>query len=194
MKRKLSLLLLLAFSPLVKANDTNEFLSTQFVSFTHNEVFYQVYLDGSFTFTLPAHMEFSYRGQRAKTGRPGMEANMSIHYSNNRSTAASHLVLDHSGILYAIGDTQLIYNETGQLQSVGSIQLGYTEGRLQQIGGLSIYYDPMGLYSHTYGSITFEGTGNNSRAVRSDLDPQNQKWTRRNRKIRYSGFGVINTN
>lgn len=194
MKRIITLLFLIALSPLLSANNDEFNLSSQYVSFTQDQVQFQVYLDGSFTFALPAQMQFSYRGQRSKSGRGGKVDNMSIHYSNNQSTRDESLLIDHSGILYAIGDTKLIYNEVGQLRSIGALQLSYEDGKLKQIGGLEIFYDNNGFYSHTYGSVNFTGTNNRSRSVQSDLDVQNQKWSKRNNKTRYTGYGVVMNN
>ena len=99
-------------------------------------------------------MQFSYRGQRAKTGKGGSADRMSVHHSNTGANSGRNLLLDHSGIIYAIGELQLEYNELGQLLHLGAINFEYDQGRLKQIGGLEIFYNQEGLYSHTRGSVT----------------------------------------
>ncbi|MDC7998219.1 hypothetical protein [Gilvibacter sediminis] len=191
MKRTITLLLFLSIITATRASDNRELLKSQYVSFVYEQIHFDVYLDGSFSFTLPSNMQYNYRGQRAKTGKGAQADRMSIHHSNLGANSGDHLLLDHSGIIYAIGDLKLEYNKEGQLLHLGAINLEYDQGRLSSLGGLAIFYDAEGLYSHTRGSVTWLGTASDSDAVRSTLNPLDQNARSRNRNIRFTGFGIV---
>ncbi len=170
-------------------NDYNLYLSNQSVSFMETNVQFEVFLDGSFSFTIPDALGYSYRGQRARTTSNGVNANASIHYANQRETNSNYLLLDHSGILYAIGEMQIRYHANGKVKSIGSVQLFYTQDRLSQIGSMQILYTDTGEVSHTSGNINGNGFNHGIRGVKSN--PQGDALNiKRNTKLRFTGNGV----
>lgn len=196
MKKIILLSLVLMIGLLSRANNfNNKYLSSQSVSFVAAEVYFEVFLDGSFTFTLPFNYDVNYRGQRSRSGQGGRTDNMSLHYSNTRNVGPQFLKVDHSGVLYAIGETSIVYNSAGQVKSIGAVQLNYSEGKLSQIGSMNIHYQENDTVSHTYGSINYTSTRNAIRGVKSSAETNTK--SRRNRQsnqLRYTGLGVKNAN
>ena len=196
MKNVLLTLMLLAaaYTTNARANsisysENNTYLSSRSVTFTEGEVFFEVYLNGTFTFTLPNAIGYSYRAQRNRAATQTRSNNSSVYYANHQESNRQNLVLEDSGTLMAIGDLQITYFADGKVKSIGSVVLEYDQDRLSQIGNMYIVYNNQGIVNYTSGSINGQSVSSGIQKVRNSLEMDDTFRIRRNKKIRYNGNG-----
>ena len=162
----------------------DRYLSSQSISFFEGGVLYEVFLDGSFTYSLP-NATVNYR-----TSRSGTNARRAAGSSNGRRVHPGRVFIDRYGILHAIGHTQIVYKQNGKVRKIGSVKLVYINGRLVQAGNMDVFYNRRGRVSHTLGNINRRNIITGVCGVTPGVHYQN--YHRGNRRIvqtRYTGLG-----
>lgn len=129
------------------------YLSTQSVQFIEAGVLYEVFLDGSFTYSIPNNSVYRTPGRRnaARTNN-GRRGNPNGNAYGRRVNAAA-VFIDAFGVLQSVGRTPINYNRNGKVNRIGSVQLRYLRGRLLRVGNMHIFYNHSGAVSHTLGNI-----------------------------------------
>ncbi|MEP2935557.1 MAG: hypothetical protein ABJM06_07545 [Gilvibacter sp.] len=140
-----------AHSSATPQGNYDRYLNSQSVTFVEDGVTYEVFLNGSFDFDMP-HYTRSYRGRKVKVRRNAQRRGVVI-TNNSRRIVNKRIFKDRRGVIHAIGQTKLRYNDYGRLNKVGGIRLRYSQGKLLQVGDMHIIYNRRGLVTRTVGNI-----------------------------------------
>lgn len=110
--------------------------------FVENGITFCVFPDGEFDF----YMENTAYGPVTAVSPAAMSFNGGYDYN-------SCLQYDDYGAVIQVVNTPVFYDAYGRVARIGAIDLCYTGRNLVQIGGLRLFYNPYGVYSHCNGFI-----------------------------------------
>jgi hypothetical protein len=65
----------------------------------------------------------------------------------------AYVQYDYYGAIIQVEDIPIYYDYYGRVDRIGTININYRNGRLARLGGLRVYYNNYGLYSHFSGYI-----------------------------------------
>ena len=106
--------------------------------FVEDGITFAVYPDGEFDFYIN------------DTPHGGPHVNISFNAGYNYS---SYVQFDDYGAVIQVLNTPVFYDYYGRVAQIGSVRIYYNNRRVVRIGGLHVFYDPYGAYSHCNGYI-----------------------------------------
>ena len=111
--------------------------------FVENGITFSVYPDGEFDF---------YIDERA-----GVSANVNIGRTNITFNSGydynPYVQYDDYGAIIQVENVPVYYDYYGRVSQIGDVDIRYNNGRVSRLGGLYVYYDNRGYYSHYRGFI-----------------------------------------
>jgi len=112
-------------------------------TFVESGVTFSVFQNGEFDFYINPRSGFnaSYQGN-----------GINISYNSGYNYDA-YVQYDDFGAIIQIENIPIYYDYYGRVERVGNININYNNGRLARLGGLRVYYDNYGSYSHYSGYI-----------------------------------------
>ena len=112
--------------------------------FVENGIEFSVFPDGEFDFYIPQYAEGVSLSVNA--GPVGISFNTGFDYD-------PYVQYDEYGAVIQVEDTPLYYDNYGRLSQAGDVRINYRDNRISRVGGLQIYYNNSGLFSHYTGFI-----------------------------------------
>ncbi|WP_339844393.1 hypothetical protein [uncultured Dokdonia sp.] len=112
--------------------------------FVENGIEFSVFPDGEFDFYIPQYVEGVSLSVNA--GPVGISFNTGFDYD-------PYVQYDEYGAVIQVEDTPLYYDNYGRLAQAGDVRINYRDNRISRVGGLQIYYNNRGLFSHYTGFI-----------------------------------------
>jgi hypothetical protein len=150
MKSKLFLIvafLITSFSVKATTNETeNKYYNENGDNFTFVErgITFAVFQNGEFDFYL------NQRNNGVNIGYSSENVNISFNSGYNYDAFIQY---DDYGAVIQIEDIPIYYDYYGRVSQIGNVKIRYHGRRLVQLGGLHIYYNNYGYYSHYSGYI-----------------------------------------
>ncbi len=126
-----------------KVATSNSYGNTNSFIFVENGITFSVYPDGEFDFyidnrgSINANVNF---GHTNITFNSGYDYNPYVQY-------------DDYGAVIQIENVPIYYDYYGRVTQIGDVNINYNSGRVSRVGGLYVYYNNRGLYSHHRGFI-----------------------------------------
>jgi hypothetical protein len=126
-----------------KVATSNSYGNTNSFIFVENGITFSVYPDGEFDFyinnrnSVNASVNF---GHTNITFNSGYDYNPYVQY-------------DDYGAVIQIENVPIYYDYYGRVTQIGDVNINYNSGRVSRVGGLYVYYNNRGLYSHHRGFI-----------------------------------------
>mgnify|MGYP000506711517 CR=1 FL=1 len=117
--------------------------------FVENGITFSVYPDGEFDF----HIE-----NRSRFSENSNFSNVSITYNSGYDYNA-YLQYDDYGAVIQVENVPVFYDYYGRISNIGNIDIHYSNNRVASVGGLNVYYNQRGFYSHCNGYINSYNTG-----------------------------------
>ncbi|MAP54481.1 MAG: hypothetical protein CL605_06215 [Altibacter sp.] len=114
--------------------------------FVEGGVEFSVFPDGQF--------DFVYLG-RDRGGNVNVNINtqnVNINFNSGYDYEA-YIQYDDYGAVIQIEDIPIYYDEFGRIVQAGSTEIRYNDRRIVRVGGLHVYYNPYGYFSHCTGYI-----------------------------------------
>lgn len=111
--------------------------------FVEDGITFSVYPDGEFDFYID--------------DRAGVSAN--VNFRNTNITFNSgydynpYVQYDDYGAVIQVENIPIYYDYYGRVTQVGNVDISYNRGRVNRLGGLYVYYNRNGIYSHHTGFI-----------------------------------------
>ena len=112
-------------------------------TFVERDVTFAVFPNGEFDF---------YINQRNALGVNYRGNGINISF-NSGYDYAPYVQYDDYGAIIQIEDIPIYYDYYGRVTRIGNTDINYNSGRLVRIGGLHVYYNRQGYYSHYSGYI-----------------------------------------
>lgn len=112
--------------------------------FVENGIEFSVFPDGEFDFYIPQYVEGVNLSVNA--GPVGISFNTGFDYD-------PYVQYDEFGAVIQIENTPLFYDYYGRLSQAGDIRINYRNNRIARVGGLQIFYNNRGFFSHHTGFI-----------------------------------------
>lgn len=111
--------------------------------FVEDGITFSVYPDGEFDF---------YLDQRAGVNANVNFRNVNITY-NSGYDYNPYVQYDDYGAVIQVENIPIYYDYYGRVTQVGNVDISYNRGRVNRLGGLYVYYNRNGAYSHHTGFI-----------------------------------------
>ncbi|MCB0460725.1 MAG: hypothetical protein KDC74_12035 [Flavobacteriaceae bacterium] len=112
-------------------------------TFTEHGITFAVYPNGEFDFYL--------------NPRTGIHANVNLGNVNISYNSGydydAYVQYDEYGAIIQIEDIPIYYDYYGRINRAGSVRIYYNNNRVVRVGGLHVYYDRFGHYTHCTGYI-----------------------------------------
>ncbi|MCK5678889.1 MAG: hypothetical protein KAH72_10505, partial [Flavobacteriaceae bacterium] len=139
-------------SPLAFAN-TNSNINTTLYRYNYNNGEKFTFVEKGITFSIFQNGEFDFY----INPRNGIHTNVnfdtvSISYNSGYDYNA-YVQYDDYGAIIQIENVPVYYDHYGRVTQVGNVRVNYFGNRLSRIGGLHVYYNNYGYYSHHAGFI-----------------------------------------
>ena len=112
--------------------------------FVEDGIEFSVFPDGEFDFYIPQLVEGVSLSVNA--GPVGISFNTGFDYD-------PYVQYDEYGAVIQIENTPLYYDNFGRLIQAGSVDINYRNNRIRRVGGLQIFYNNYGAFSHYNGFI-----------------------------------------
>lgn len=112
--------------------------------FQEGTVEFSVFPDGQF--------DFVYIGPQKSNRIIINSPNMNISFNSGYNYDA-YVQYDMYGAVIQVEDIPIFYDHYGRIIQAGSVEIHYTNNRLVRVGGLHIFYNAGGYYSHYTGYI-----------------------------------------
>ena len=112
--------------------------------FVENGIEFSVFPDGEFDFYIPDYVEGVSLSVNA--GPVGISFNTGFDYD-------PYVQYDEFGAVIQIEDTPLYYDNYGRLAQAGDVNITYRNNRIRRVGGLQVFYNNYGNFSHYTGFI-----------------------------------------
>ncbi len=115
--------------------------------FVEGGVEFSVFPDGQF--------DFVYLGNRGASNvnvsinTPGVSINYNSGYNYD-----AFVQYDDYGAVIQVEDVPIYYDQFGRIVQAGSVEINYVNRRIVRVGGLQIFYNPYGYFSHCTGYIS----------------------------------------
>ncbi|MDO9274685.1 MAG: hypothetical protein Q7T92_03940, partial [Lutibacter sp.] len=115
-------------------------------TFVERNVTFAIFQNGEFDFYI------NPRNQRSGLGVNYQGNGVNISFNSGYDYDA-YVQYDDYGAIIQVEDIPIYYDYYGRVNRVGNTQITYDSGRLVRVGGLHVYYDRQGYYSHYSGYI-----------------------------------------
>ena len=115
------------------------------VIFNENGITFSVYPDGEFDF---------YIDDRVNVGANVNFGNTSITF-NSGYNYDPYVQYDDYGAVIQIENIPVYYDYYGRVSQIGDVNIWYRNGRVHRVGGLYVYYNPRGVFTHYSGYVNF---------------------------------------
>ncbi len=116
------------------------------ITFTESGITFNILKNGEFDFFLDAYADETstyYQGN-----------GVSISY-NSGFDYAPFIQRDRFNAIIQIEDTPIYYDNYGRVSQIGTVEINYRNRYINRVGGLYIYYNANGYYSHYTGYINY---------------------------------------
>ena len=123
---------------LVRGYDGNAFI------FVEQDVEFSVFPDGQF--------DFIYIGPQKGNQVTISSPNVNISFNSGYNYEA-YVQYDSYGAVIQVENVPIYYDEYGRIMRAGNVDIRYNDRRIVRIGGLNIFYNNYGHYSHYSGAI-----------------------------------------
>lgn len=143
--KKLLLITFVFFGLTLKSfseNSYNNYYDQPF-SFTENNVSFAVYRNGEFDFYIDR-----IAGVNVNLSTPHVSLSFNSGYNYN-----PYVQYDRYGAVIQVENIPIYYDYYGRVSRIGSVKIKYFNGFVSRIGGLHIYYDGYGAFTHYSGYI-----------------------------------------
>ena len=139
-------------SPLTFANVKNDVMHTSNSYYSsYGKTF--TFSEKGITFSIFQNGEFDFYINRSNVINTSLTlGGISISYNSGYNYDA-YVQYDDYGAIVQIENVPIYYDYYGRVTRIGGVKLNYYNRRLSRIGGLGIYYNPYGYYSHHTGFI-----------------------------------------
>ncbi len=111
--------------------------------FVENGITFSVYPDGEFDFYIDNRFN---AGAQINLRRASLTFNSGYDYS-------SYVQYDDYGAVLQVENVPIYYDYYGRVTQIGDVDIRYNNGRVRRVGGLYVYYNHRGLFSHHTGYI-----------------------------------------
>ena len=115
-------------------------------TFVERDVTFAVFPNGEFDFYI------NQRNQRGGLGVNYQGNGVNISFNSGYDYDA-YVQYDDYGAIIQIENIPIYYDYYGRVTRIGNTDINYNSGRLVRVGGLHVYYDRQGYYSHYSGYI-----------------------------------------
>lgn len=112
--------------------------------FVENGIEFSVFPDGEFDFYIPELVQGV--NVNVNAGPVGISFNTGFDYD-------PYVQYDDFGAVIQIENTPLFYDYYGRLSQAGDVRINYRNNRIVNVGGLNIFYNNFGVFSHYTGFI-----------------------------------------
>jgi len=112
--------------------------------FVEDGIEFSIFPDGEFDFYIPELVEGVNVSVNA--GPVGISFNTGFDYD-------PYVQYDDYGAVIQIENTPLYYDNYGRISQVGDVNVSYRNSRINRVGGLQVYYNNYGVFSHYSGYI-----------------------------------------
>ncbi len=136
----------------INKGNKHRYYNSQSIRFVENGVLFQVFTDGTFTFSE------AYNGQPYIYGR----TNHNVNYYNGNGRRGNNrrygnrplrVKRDRFGTIVGVNGICIGYKRNGKVNQIGSVPIYHQRGNLVQVGGMTIEYNRFGSIRKTYGHI-----------------------------------------
>ena len=115
-------------------------------TFVERNVTFAIFQNGEFDFYINS------RNQRSGLGVNYQGNGVNISFNSGYDYDA-YVQYDDYGAIIQVENIPIYYDYYGRVNRIGNTQINYDSGRLVRVGGLHVYYDRQGYYSHYSGYI-----------------------------------------
>lgn len=115
--------------------------------FVEGGVEFSVFPDGQFDFVYLGNRGVSNVNVSINT------PNVSINYNSGYNYDA-FVQYDDYGAVIQVEDVPIYYDQFGRIAQAGSVEIRYVDRRIVRVGGLHIFYNPYGYFSHCTGFVS----------------------------------------
>ena len=126
-----------------KVATSNTYRNNNSFIFVENGITFSVYPDGEFDFYID--------------NRGGVNANVNFGHTNITFNSGydynPYVQYDDYGAVIQVENVPIYYDYYGRVTQIGDVDINYNSGRVSRVGGLYVYYNNRGLYSHHRGFI-----------------------------------------
>ena len=113
------------------------------IIFVENGITFSVYPDGEFDF---------YIDDRVNVGADVNFGNTSITF-NSGYNYDPYVQYDDYGAVIQVENIPVYYDYYGRVSQIGDVNIWYRNGRVHRVGGLYVYYNPRGVFTHYTGYV-----------------------------------------
>ncbi len=141
--------LVLGTSVSLAANSEDKVEASNMVSYGNPFIFveegitFSVYPDGEFDF---------YINERVAVGANVNFGNTSITF-NSGYNYDPYVQYDDYGAVIQVENIPIYYDYYGRVSQLGNVNIWYRNGRVHRIGGMYMYYNPRGVFTHYTGYV-----------------------------------------
>mgnify|MGYP003634170964 FL=1 len=121
----------------------NAYTNNDSFIFVENGITFSVYPDGEFDFYID---ERAHVSANVNFGRTNVTFNSGYDYN-------PYVQYDDYGAILQIENVPVYYDFYGRVTQIGDVDIRYNSGRVSRLGGMYVYYDNRGYYSHNRGFI-----------------------------------------
>ncbi|NNE03058.1 MAG: hypothetical protein HKN52_07820 [Eudoraea sp.] len=111
--------------------------------FVENGITFSVYPDGEFDFYINNRFN---AGAQVNFGRGSLTFNSGYDYNG-------YVQYDDYGAVLQVENVPVYYDYYGRVTQIGRVDIRYNNGRVRRVGGLYVYYNRRGHFSHYTGYI-----------------------------------------
>lgn len=155
MKNKILLFATLVLVSIGSFASTNTTTNTPLTNNTYYNGYGEsfTFVEGGITFAVFQNGEFDfYINPRAGFNFGYHSNNVNITFNSGYNYDA-YVQYDDFGAIIQVENIPVFYDYYGRVTRIGNIDINYNYGRLVRLGGLHVYYDRNGYYSHYSGYI-----------------------------------------
>ncbi|MCB0457228.1 MAG: hypothetical protein KDC91_05750 [Flavobacteriaceae bacterium] len=138
------------FSVNAASENTNHYYGNyngQSYIFVEGGVEFSVFPDGQFDFVYVGHSQGSSVNVSINTPNVNISYNSGYNYD-------AFVQYDDYGAVIQVEEVPIYYDQFGRIVQAGSVEIRYTDRRIVRVGGLHVYYNNYGYFSHCTGYIS----------------------------------------
>ncbi len=113
------------------------------VIFTENGITFSVYPDGEFDFYIDNRVNV---GANVNLGNTSITFNSGYNYD-------PYVQYDDYGAVIQVENIPVYYDYYGRVSQIGDVNISYRNGRIHRVGGLYVYFNPRGVFTHYSGYV-----------------------------------------
>ncbi|MEZ4779468.1 MAG: hypothetical protein R2786_08835 [Flavobacteriaceae bacterium] len=139
-----------AFSVNANSENNNHYdgnYNGQSYIFVEGGVEFSVFPDGQFDFVYVGPSHGSNVNVSINTPNVNISYNSGYNYD-------AYVQYDDYGAVIQVEEVPIFYDEFGRIVQAGSVEIRYTNRRIVRVGGLHVYYNNYGYFSHCTGYIS----------------------------------------